>query len=103
MSQADNAVAATVARIAEATEAMNKPAKPKADARLWDKKIVKSFVKRAIDRVGVLGWDYLSPEMREGLIAKEFASILLANARHEIPGAAIQTLYRDMLDAAGLL
>lgn len=72
------------------------------ETRLWQKWQVKDFVKRAKSRVGSAGWGYLSPQMQEGLIAKEFAMILLGNARHEIPGAAIQALYADMLAEAGL-
>lgn len=71
-------------------------------ARLWDSLHVKAFVKQAKSRVGAAGWQYLSPEMREGLIAREFAMVLIGNARHDIPGAAIQALYADMLREAGL-
>lgn len=70
--------------------------------RLWDLTLVKQFVKRAKDRVGVQGWQYLSIDMREGLIAREFAMIVTGLDRHEVPSAAMQILYRDMCNIAGL-
>ena len=71
-------------------------------ARLWETTQVRDFVKQAKARVGEAGWAYLSPDMREGLIARQFAMVLLANARQELPGQAIQILYADMLQLANI-
>jgi hypothetical protein len=81
---------------------LERAAKAKNPARLWETAQVRDFVKQAKARVGEAGWAYLSPDMREGLIARQFAMVLLSNARQEIPGQAIQILYADMLQAAGL-
>jgi hypothetical protein len=81
---------------------LERAAKAKNPARLWEATQVRDFVKQAKARVGEAGWAYLSPDMREGLIARQFAMVLLSNARQEIPGQAIQILYADMLQAAGL-
>lgn len=74
----------------------------KKEHRLWGTAQVKDFVRRAKGRVGDTGWAYLSNEMREGLIAREFAMVLIGNDHHDIPGTAIHALYADMLDEAGL-
>lgn len=75
---------------------------PKNPDRLWPLANVKDFVKRAKDRVGEPGWRYLSHDMREALIAQQALNIVIGNARHDIPGAAVQQLYADMRQAAGL-
>lgn len=72
----------------------------KNEKRLWDEAIVKEFVKRAKNRVGDKGWDFLSNDMREGLIAVEFARVVLSNAREELESVGI--LYRDMLKVAAI-
>jgi hypothetical protein len=66
--------------------------------------VVRDFVKQAKDKVGRQGWAYLSPEMREALIAQRFVLVVLANDRghNEVRLSALSTLYSDMLSAAGL-
>lgn len=70
--------------------------------RLWGLPQVRDFVKDAKGSLGASGWEFISPQMREGVIARKFAHVLIGNARHDIPGAAIHRLYADMLQAAGL-
>ena len=70
--------------------------------RLYRPEMVRDFVKRAIDRVGPRGWDYLSREMREALLASEALSVLAGNGRDSIPCAAIHALRMDMMTIAGL-
>jgi hypothetical protein len=71
--------------------------------RLWQAPQVRMFVKEAIDCVGPRGWDYLSCEMREALIAKKALVIATGLERGDVPCAAIGCLHRDMLRVAGLL
>lgn len=70
--------------------------------RLYRPEMVRDFVKRAIDRVGSRGWDYLSRDMREALLAREALSVLAGNGRDAIPCAAIHCLRMDMMTIAGL-
>ena len=70
--------------------------------RLYRPEMVRDFVKRAIDRVGSRGWDYLSRDMREALLAREALTVLASNGRDSIPCAAIHCLRMDMMIVAGL-
>lgn len=71
-------------------------------ARLWQIEQIRMFVRHAQDRVGK-GWDYLSVDMREALIAQHALRVVQGLERGEIPCAAIGCLHRDMLQVAGLL
>jgi hypothetical protein len=71
--------------------------------RIYSQDLVKVFVKRAIDKVGQLGWEYLSHDMKSALIAQQALSVVIGNARNEIPCSAIHRLHVDMLTIAGLL
>lgn len=71
--------------------------------RLWSRKQVRDFVRQAKDRVGELGWAYLSPEMRQTLIDQKALQVVLENFREEgVPLASIQCLVDDMKLVAGL-
>jgi len=72
-------------------------------ARLWQAPAVREFVKQVKERVGERGWQFLSIEMREALIAQKALSVVAGLERGEIPCAAIGCLNRDMLQVAGLL
>ena len=76
--------------------------KPNPD-RIYAPDQVKDFVKRTIDRVGQLGWSYLSREMREALIAQQALRVIAGNGRDLIPCAAIHCLHLDMMTMAGLI
>lgn len=70
--------------------------------RLYRAELVRAYVNRAIDRVGSLGWSYLSHEMKRALLAEEALSVIAGNGRDSIPCAAIHCLRADMLTIAGL-
>lgn len=77
---------------------------PKNDARLWERPMVKEFVRQAKERVGgEMGWAYLSRQMQEALIAEKALHVVTGIERGEIPCAAIGCLRRDMLIVAGLI
>jgi hypothetical protein len=76
--------------------------KPNPD-RIYAPDQIKDFVKRTIDRVGLLGWSYLSQEMRGALIAQQALRVIAGNGRDSIPCAAIHCLHLDMLIIAGLI
>ena len=77
---------------------------PASDARLWELSQVKDFVKQVKQRVGGdMGWQYLSPQMQEALIAEKALVIVIGLERGEIPCAAIACLRRDMARVAGLI
>ena len=77
---------------------------PKNDARLWDLAIVREFVKQVKQRVGgEMGWEYLSRQMREAVIAEKVVTVVVGLERGDIPCAAIACLRRDMLQVAGLM
>ncbi len=71
--------------------------------RIYAPDQVRDFVKGAIDRVGQLGWGYLSREMREALIAQQALRVIAGNGRDSIPCAAIHCLHLDMMITAGLI
>ena len=72
-------------------------------ARLWDLPQVRDFVKQTQQRVGgALGWQYLSLQMREALIAEKALQVVAGLERGEVPCAAIGCLHRDMALLAGL-
>lgn len=71
--------------------------------RLWSAPAIRSFVSQARDAVGDRGWDYLSTNMREALIARKALTVAMGLERGDVPCAAIGCLYRDMLLIAGLM
>lgn len=76
---------------------------PANDARLWGIEQVREFVKQVKQRVGGdLGWDYLSRQMREAVIAEKALYIVTGLERGDIPCAAIGCLNRDMRLLAGI-
>ena len=76
---------------------------PKNDARLWELAQIRDFVKQVKQRVGgEMGWEYLSRQMQEALIAEKALTIAVGLERGEIPCAAIACLRRDMAQVAGL-
>ncbi len=72
-------------------------------ARIWEIAQVREFVKQVKQRVGEQGWDFLSRQMREALIAEKALYIVTGLERGDIPCAAIGCLRRDMAQVAGLL
>ena len=72
-------------------------------ARLYRPELVRTFVNRAIDRVGSLGWGYLSRDMKSALLAEEALTVIAGNGRDSIPCAAVHCLRVDMLTLAGLI
>lgn len=76
---------------------------PANDNRLWNIEQVREFVKQVKQRVGGdLGWEYLSRQMREAMIAEKALYIVMGLERGDIPCAAIGCLSRDMRLVAGL-
>lgn len=76
---------------------------PPSDTRLWGIDQVREFVKQTKQRVGGdMGWEYLSRQMQEALIAEKALSIVTGLERGEIPCAAIGCLRRDMILVAGI-
>ena len=71
--------------------------------RIYGIDLVKTYVKRTINKVGQLGWEYLSHDMKSALIAQQALSVVVGNARDQIPCSAIHRLHVDMLTIAGLL
>ncbi len=72
-------------------------------ARLWRAQQVKDFVRQAKDRVGAMGWSYLSQDMREALVAQKALEVVSGMGRGEVPCAAVWCLRMDMFREAGLL
>jgi hypothetical protein len=70
--------------------------------RLYGPSMVKGFVNDAIDRVGILGWGYLSRDMKQALLAQIALAVAIGNGRGDISCAAIQCLRMDMMVMAGL-
>jgi hypothetical protein len=81
---------------------MSKIKLPSNQYRVWQIEQVNEFVKETKARVGY-GWDYLSDQMREALIAEKVLFIVTGLERDTIHCASIGCLRRDMLIVAGLL
>lgn len=76
---------------------------PENQARLWEITQVREFVRQVKQRVGGdMGWDYLSRQMQEALIAEKALYVVTGLERGEIPCAAIGCLRRDMALVAGI-
>lgn len=83
---------------------MNPIKLPANASRLWELTQVKMFVKQVKDRVGgEMGWEFLSYQMREALIAQKALHIVAGLERGDIPCASVGCLNRDMMLVAGLL
>lgn len=83
---------------------MSKIKLPENPARLWGLPQVREFVKQVKQRVGgEMGWDFLSRQIQEALIAEKALYIVAGLERGEVPCAAIGCLRRDMAIVAGLM
>lgn len=71
--------------------------------RKWNTTQVRHFVDMAQESIGgVLGWSYLSHDMRDAVIANKVLTIIIANDADSISTQAIECLYMDMREVAGL-
>jgi hypothetical protein len=67
----------------------------------WDKAQVKMFVKAVRAEVGDF-WKFVTPEIREALIAKRAMLIVIGQNGETQRTEDIEKLFRDMLEEAGL-
>ena len=68
---------------------------------MWRKDQAKAFVKQAKQLAGP-GWSLLGPELREGLVAREFALVLIGQGLGTLDTEGVRHLYQMMLEEAGL-